>query len=83
MADAKGFTQAQVDALVAKLRAVDLTGEERALLQTIFQAAAGSEDAAGFMLYVDTKVSSPIVISSKADPSKGPVMPYRGQGKVY
>src|SRR5262245_17411827 len=48
MADQKGFTQAQVDALVAKLRAVDLTDDERVLLQTIFRKAAESADVAGF-----------------------------------
>lgn len=54
MPDPMNFTRANVDALAAKLDALELTDDERALLNTVFDAAT-TDDVAGYGVIMEER----------------------------
>jgi hypothetical protein len=72
----EAFTTDQVEALVAKLNAMDFTDTERSILHTVFQAAAGDPEVEGFGMNLGS-----LQIFTK--PIVPPPAPQGGKVKTY
>ena len=64
----EAFRQTGIDTLAAKLNAMDLTDEERTMLQAVFRAAAEGAEVEGFMQVTIGQVSPTVTPPSDGFP---------------